>query len=69
MSIELRVKQAKSISNGWNSEYRGFPIDPEFGLWKSDISNIRNQKSEIFPSDRNQIMEMDVGSDQRSSRQ
>jgi len=40
VSLELRIKQAKSISNGWNSEYREFPIDPGIGLWKSDISNI-----------------------------
>jgi len=24
VSVELSMKQAKSISNGWNSEYRGF---------------------------------------------
>ena len=49
VSVELRIKQAKSSLNGWNSEYRGFPIDPGFGLWKSDISNIRNRKSEVLP--------------------
>jgi len=49
VSIELRIKQAKSNSNGWNSEYGGFPIDPGFGLQKSDISNTSDQKSEVFP--------------------
>jgi len=46
-------------------EYGGFPIDPGFGLWKSDISNIRIGSQSIL-SDGNWIMEMDVRSDQRS---
>jgi len=55
VSVELRVKQAKSISNRQNSEYGVFPIDLGFGLWKLDISNIWNQKSEVFPIDGNWI--------------
>ena len=43
------MKQAKSNSNGWNSEYVGFPIDPGFRLQKSDISNTSDRKSEVFP--------------------
>ena len=33
-----------------------FPIDLGFGLWKSDISNIWELESEVFPIDGNQIM-------------
>ena len=49
MSIDLRMKQAKSNSNGQNLEYGGFPIDLVFRLWKTDISNTRDWKSEVFP--------------------
>ena len=63
------MKQAKSNSNGWNSEYGGFPIDPGFGLRKSDISNVEISEIKGIPSVGNWITEMDVGSDQRSSRQ
>ena len=43
------MKQAKSSSNRQNSEYGGFPIDLGFRLWKMDISNTRDRKSEVFP--------------------
>ena len=49
------MKQAKSNSNRQNLEYGGFQIDPGFGLWKMDMSNTRDWKSEVFPIDRNQI--------------
>ena len=35
MSIELRVKQAKSISNGWNLEFRGIPN--RHGNWITEV--------------------------------
>jgi len=47
----VRVKQAKSNLNGWNLEYRGFPIDlgfrirsrifPMYRYWKSKYSQCR----------------------------
>jgi len=47
------------------TEYRGFPIDLEFWIMEVGYFPIyRNQKSEVFSSDGNWIMEMDDRSDQ-----
>ena len=63
MSIELRVKQAKSISNRRNSEYGGISNRP--GNWIMEVRYFQ------YTGIGNQIIGVgfDVGSDQRLSRQ
>ena len=65
------MKQAKSNSIGRIQNTEVFPIDLGFGLWKSDISNIWESEIRGIPNRRESDYrsQMDVGSDQRSSRQ
>ena len=71
MSVGLGMKQAKSnqIDGIWNTEV--FPIDLEFGLQNLNISDIWKSGVRGIPSGRelDYGSRMDVGSDQRASRQ
>ena len=71
MSIGLRRKQTKSnsIDGFWNTEVS--PIDLEFGIMKAKYFQYVESRVRGIPSEQESDYgsRMDVGSDQRSSRQ
>jgi len=65
------MKQAKSNLNRWNSEYRGISNRPGIQIMKTDYFQYMEIESQRYSSEHESDYgsRMDVGSDQRSSRQ
>ena len=71
MRIGLRMKQAKSNSNGRNLEYRGISNRPGIGIMEVGYFQYMELEIRGIPHRResNYGSQMDVRSDQRLSRQ